>query len=187
MTGANFVMKRTPLFQCGLTFLIIWLASFTPAPGGAVRPGATAAVAPTSTEPAVTNTPAATSSPEPAGTASHGGPVRDYVSLVDNLRAAGATVEPVGEMEQAFFTPVGYVIRVNGTDVQVFEYPDAEAAGAEAALVSDDGTSIGTTMVTWLESPHFYQLERIIVLHVGEEHAITALLESLLGPQIAGR
>ncbi|MCH8893058.1 MAG: hypothetical protein IIB32_06120 [Chloroflexi bacterium] len=36
---------------------------------------------------------------------SHGGPVKDYVSLVDNLRAAGATVDPAGTVSQPFFAP----------------------------------------------------------------------------------
>ncbi len=38
---------------------------------------------------------------------SHGGPVEDYVSLVDNLRAAGATVDPAGTVSQPFFAPQG--------------------------------------------------------------------------------
>ena len=36
---------------------------------------------------------------------SHGGPVKDYVSLVDNLRAAGATLDPAGTVSQPFFAP----------------------------------------------------------------------------------
>ncbi|MCH7843602.1 MAG: hypothetical protein IID01_12655 [Chloroflexi bacterium] len=36
---------------------------------------------------------------------SHGGPVKDYVSLVDNLRAAGATVDPAGTVSRPFFAP----------------------------------------------------------------------------------
>ena len=174
-------MKRTHFFQFGMLAVAILLAGCTSVPGGAVPQEATVTVAPTATAAPPTDTPV------PLGTASHGGPVRDYVSLVDNLHAAGATVEPAGEVEQDFFSPVGYIIKVNGADVQVFEYPDAAAAEAEAALVADDGGSIGTTMVTWIEAPHFYQHERLIVLYVGEDSAVTALLESVLGPQFAGR
>lgn len=119
--------------------------------------------------------------------ASHGGPVKDYVSLIDNLRAAGATVEPAGEIEQEFFSPTGYIIQVNGAEVQVFEFPDGEAAAADAALVAENGGSIGTTMVTWMATPHFYQADRVIVLYVGDDASVTALLESVLGPQFAGR
>ncbi len=118
---------------------------------------------------------------------SHGEPVTDYVSLVDNLRAVEATVEPAGDISQPFFSVEGLVITVNGGDVQVFEYADADAADAEAALVSPDGSSIGTTMAGWVAPPHFYKAGRLIVLYVGESEAIIDILESVLGPQFAGR
>jgi hypothetical protein len=118
---------------------------------------------------------------------SHGGPVRDYVSLIDNLRAAGATVEPVGEVTQPFFFVPGQVIAVNGERVQVFEYSDAATAAAAAARISPDGGTIGTTMVTWVGPPHFYRAGRVIVLYVGDSRAVISLLESVLGPQFAGR
>ena len=35
------------------------------------------------------------------------GPVKDYVSLVDNLRAAGATVDHMATVSQPFFAPQG--------------------------------------------------------------------------------
>ncbi len=118
---------------------------------------------------------------------SHGGPVKDYISLVDNLRAAGATVEPAGDVEQPFFSVKGQVIKVNGQDIQVFEYADDIAADTEAALVSPDGGSIGTTMPFWVAPPHFYKAGRIIVLYIGENGAVIDVLESVLGVQFAGR
>ena len=118
---------------------------------------------------------------------SHGGPVTDHVSLVDNLRQAGATVEPAGEVSQPFFAVAGNIIVVNGGDVQVFEYADAAAAEAEAALVSPDGSSVGTSMIGWVASPHFYKAGRLIVLYVGDSEAVTDVLESVLGQQFAGR
>ena len=74
-------------------------------------------------------------------------PVNDYDSLLHNLNATGATVEPDGALIQPFFSVPGKVIKINGADVQVFEYPDSTSAEAEAALVSPDGSSIGTSMV----------------------------------------
>ena len=44
------------------------------------------------------------------GTASHGGAARDYVSLIDNLRAYGAEVEPSGAISQPFFEVKGMAI-----------------------------------------------------------------------------
>ncbi len=117
----------------------------------------------------------------------HGGPVKDYISLVDNLRATGATVEPAGELTQPFFSVNGRVIVVNGGDVQVFKYADAAAAEAEAALVSPDGSSVGTSMVAWVAPPHFYRADRLIVLYVGDSTDAIDVLEAVLGQQFAGR
>ncbi len=119
--------------------------------------------------------------------AAHDGPVTDYVSLIDNLRAAGATVEPTGEVSQPFFSVTGKIIVVNGGDVQVFEYADAAVAEAEAALVSPDGSSVGTSMIGWVASPHFYKADRLIVLYVGDSTDVISVLEAELGQQFAGR
>ncbi len=118
---------------------------------------------------------------------SHGGPTSDYVSLIDNLRAAGATVEPAGEVvNQPFFSVTGNIITVNGGDVQVFEYADAAAADTEAALVSPDGYSVGLSMISWVATPHFYQADRLIVLYVGDSTDVINVLEAELGQQFAG-
>jgi hypothetical protein len=175
-------MKRTLLFAIAMLTLAAVLVT---ACGGQSAQAKTAD--PTSTSvPTVETSPADTDVLTPVAV-SHGGPVEDYVSLIDNLRASGATVEPVGEVEQAFFSVTGHVITVNGNDVQVFEYADAEAAEADAALVAPDGGSVGTTMVTWVATPHFYRTGKLIVLYVGDDSGVTAVLESALGPQFAGR
>ena len=129
----------------------------------------------------------ATPSTEVGPTTSHGGPVEDYVSLVDALRAAGANVEPGDSVEQAFFTVKGQIIKVNGSDVQVFEYESVEALEAEASQVSPDGGSTGTTMITWMATPHFFKSGRVLVLYVGDDAAVFDLLKGALGEQFAGR
>ena len=118
---------------------------------------------------------------------SHGGPVVDYVGLVDQLRGAGATVAPAGEIEQPFFSVKGLIMKVNSEDVQVFEFADAPAADAAASTVAPDGGSIGTNMVSWIASPHFYKAGKIIVLYVGNPGAVTVLLARVVGAQFAGR
>jgi hypothetical protein len=115
----------------------------------------------------------------------HGNEIGGYVELVDALRAAGATVDPAGEVNQPFFSAVGQAISVDGGDVQVFEYPDATAAEGEAALISPDASTVGTSMVTWVADPHFYALNRVIVLYVGDDVAIVEVLNTVLGPPIA--
>lgn len=122
-----------------------------------------------------------------SGGLSQDGRVADLVSLVDSLRDAGATVEPKENLEQDIFSVAGQVITVDGKDVQVYEYANDAAAGADAALIAPDAGSIGTTMITWVAAPHVYRSGKLIVLYVGDDPATTVLLESLLGPQVAGR
>lgn len=114
-------------------------------------------------------------------------PVKDYESLIENLRAAGLTMKPAGEISQPFFSVKGRIISVNGNDVQVFEYASANSADNEAALVSQDGSSVGTTMITWVAAPHFYKKEKLIVLYVGDNAAVINGLDKVLGKQFAGR
>jgi hypothetical protein len=57
----------------------------------------------------------------------------------------------------------------------------------EASQVSPDGGSIGTSMVIWMDAPHFYKAGHIIVLYVGSDATMLDLLEGALGAQFAGR
>jgi hypothetical protein len=134
--------------------------------------------------------PQATSAPEASATpnpAVQGGEVEDQTSLIDALRAGGAKVELGDTVEQAFFTVAGQILKVNGKDVQVFEYESAEKMEADAAQIAPDGGSIGTSMVTWVEPPHFFKSGRVLVLYVGEDKAVIDLLKGALGEQFAGR
>jgi hypothetical protein len=112
--------------------------------------------------------------------------VTDVDGLVEALRATGATVEMAGEVSQPFFSVEGRVMKVNGGDVQVFEYESEAAASEEAALVSSDGGTVGTTSVTWVATPHFHKAGRLIVLYVGDDDAVAGALEDVLGPPFAG-
>ncbi|HKZ45013.1 MAG TPA: hypothetical protein VJZ78_08265 [Anaerolineales bacterium] len=111
----------------------------------------------------------------------------DQTSLVGTLRGAGAEVELGDNVEQPFFTVAGQIIKVNGMDVQVFEYETAEALEADVAQISPDGGSVGTSMVGWIATPHFYKSGRLIALYVGDDQATLDLLEGALGAQFAGR
>lgn len=114
-----------------------------------------------------------------------GAGVTGYDELIESLRSEGAAVEPVRQIDQVFFTATGQVIAVNGVEVQVFEYIDEQARQAEAATISADGSSVGTSMITWVEPPHFFTQGRLIVLYVGTESATLALLSGALGAPIA--
>jgi hypothetical protein len=114
--------------------------------------------------------------------------VNDQYGLVefkDALRMDGQSVDIAGPVDQPFFSAPGQVVVVNGEDVQVFEYPDSATAAAEAAQISPDASSVGTNMMTWVATPHFYALDRLIVLYVGDDQAVVDALNTVLGQPVA--
>ena len=64
----------------------------------------------------------------------------------------------------------------------------AAPAAAEAAQISPNASSVGTSMMSWVATPHFYALDRVIVLYVGDNQAVVDALNQVLGqPVAAGR
>lgn len=113
--------------------------------------------------------------------------VQDQASLLEALQSSNAAVEISGSVIQDFFSPEGSIITVNGAEIQVFEYEAAEDMEREASQVSADGGSIGTTMVAWMDPPHFYKTGRIIVIYIGSDENTLKLIQAVMGPQFAGR
>ena len=113
--------------------------------------------------------------------------VETFDQLVDELRTNGMVVESVGTVSQPFFSPEGQVISIDSQEVQVFEFTTVNDAESAAETISPNGSSIGTSMVAWVSTPHFYSTGKFVVLYVGEEESVISVLEDVLGPQIAGR
>ena len=135
---------------------------------------------------------------------SHGGPVRDHVSLVDNLRARGLQVDPASSSKFDLVRVAGTVLKLSGDSLQQeaevisFNYDDKDlgtdgvrAAQEDASRISADGTSAmglqGAVRVYYAGTPHLFRRERVIVLYVGDDQALLRMLTELLGPQFAGR
>jgi len=113
--------------------------------------------------------------------------IQNLDSLVAAFQAAGMTVEPGGTIDQPFFTVQGQSLKVNGGDVQVYVYDTADAMEADASQISADGSSVGTNMVEWTGTPHFFKVGNLLVLYLGDDQTILALLQTVLGSQFAGR
>jgi hypothetical protein len=114
-------------------------------------------------------------------------PVADFASLLEHLRARGLAARVEDDVEQPFFSAKGKALAIGDEHVQVFEYATPAAAVAEAARVSPDGMTVGTTKVHWLGPPHFYRSGRLLVLYIGTDREVQEALEAALGPQFAGR
>lgn len=122
-----------------------------------------------------------------SATSSDSSGAQDLASLVKAMENGGATVESGEPVTQTFFTPEGQTLKVNGADLQIFEYESADAMQKEAAQVAPDGGSVGTSMMMWIDAPHFYKAGRIIVLYLGSDKAVLDLLDKVMGTQFAGQ
>jgi hypothetical protein len=115
-------------------------------------------------------------------------PVTSTDALIAALRTRGATVsrgEVLPQSSNPFLSANAQLLVVNGANVSVFEYPSVAAAASDAAKVSPDRCSVGTTIITWVGPPHFYKSGRLIVLYAGTSDAVVMPLESVLGPPFA--
>lgn len=83
----------------------------------------------------------------PSTDSPRGSAISGLDDAIKQLRSTGATVETGDSIQQPFFSLEGKTIRVNGQDVQIFEYADENARQAESSKISKDGSSIGTSMV----------------------------------------
>jgi hypothetical protein len=116
------------------------------------------------------------------------GMVTDYSSLVDAIKSRGVLVEvreTIPAESSSFSVPI-QVISIGGEDIQIYEFPSEPDAQAASLIVSEDGTEIGTSIITWMSTPHFYTTGKLIVQYVGQNPEIMNLLESFLGQQFAG-
>ena len=116
------------------------------------------------------------------------GMATDYSSLIDAIQSRGVLVDLIDEIASeisSFSVPIK-VISVGGADVQVFEFQSESDAKTASLTVSKDGTEIGTSIIRWIDTPHFYTNGKLIVLYVGHNPEVVDLLESFLGKQFAG-
>jgi hypothetical protein len=129
---------------------------------------------------------------------SHGGPVRDHVSFVDSLRAKGYAVDPVSDVTRPFLRPRGTLLRISGAglsapvEVESYNYDERDLGIDGRAAAERDAVGIGsdgqprTGPVAWPAPPHFLRRERVLVLYLGNDPKLIAVLTDLLGPQFAG-
>lgn len=79
-----------------------------------------------------------------------------------------------------FFSPRPQQVLADGR-VTVFEYPTADAAAREAAVVSPDGQPSPSAIIELISTPRFYRMDRLIALYVGCSTEIVRALDTTMG------
>jgi hypothetical protein len=114
-------------------------------------------------------------------------------ALINQLQASGATIVQTSDGAEWPLSGTKQSIKVNGDVVEVYAYESSQLA--DAAGISPDGHKVvegGTgnrvtvTVPLANSSFHFYKKDRLIVFYGGSNSEVINLLQSALGPQIAG-
>ncbi len=123
-------------------------------------------------------------------TACAGSGVRTHQDLADALR--DRNIERVSENEEAekiaspLFEPLGYAIRVQRDEIQTYAYGSASKAEEAMEKIDNNGMPKDQPGWQWEDTPHFFRNGHFIAIYLGKDPKVTAALEEILGPQIAG-
>ncbi len=84
------------------------------------------------------------------------------------------------------FSVSGLPLEVNGETVIVYEFKTNAEAEYRTNNIEGDGYHVGKAWVSWMDTPHFYQRGRLIVLYVGNTGPILNDLKNIMGTQVNG-
>ena len=104
--------------------------------------------------------------------------------FVAELQQQGATAtrgEMLPRASTPYFSTNANVLVVNGSAINVFEYPTEAAAAREAGTVSATDCSIGNTKISWISPPRFYRRGSLIAIYAGSAAGVTQPLDIGLG------
>ena len=109
-----------------------------------------------------------------------------YASLVEAFRDSGLDPAEVGELQEPCFLSPPRAVLVGGGTLEVFEYDDAESADTAGRRISPAYFESQAAAAPNLPSTTFYRREIILVMYLGRDARVQAILESALGPPFAG-
>jgi hypothetical protein len=101
----------------------------------------------------------------------------DIAGLVERLRLAGLTVTVEGRVHDQRLAVDGRSLTVDGERVDVYAYPDAWSADADAAKLIDGN---GDDLTDWIAAPHLFRDDRLLIVHAGGSSELNELLSNLL-------
>lgn len=104
-------------------------------------------------------------------------------NLIQKLQEDGHIVMKQ-QVAKSFFSVNGTYYKVDGEPLGIYEFPNEQEAKKESKTISEDGSTIGNAKIEWIDFPHFYQKEEIIVSYIGSDTKLLKDLEKILGKAI---
>lgn len=105
--------------------------------------------------------------------------------FITHLNGSGVEIE-VGEViEVPYLSSIGKVVRVNGEEIQVYQYSDPKSRQADSDTISSDGTIKGQVKISLTSQPIFWAHEDLLVIYLGSNPQIIDLISFSLGKPIS--
>ena len=105
-------------------------------------------------------------------------------NLIQKLQEEGYTVIKMGVKKDIIFSVYPTYYKVDGKPLAIYEFPNEKEAKKESNTISEDGSIIGGHILEWIDFPHFYQIQKIIVSYIGSDTKLEKVLEEVLGKSI---
>ncbi len=108
----------------------------------------------------------------------------DVVSLVNFMKQRGIALDNPHESRAAFLYPVpGVVYEMGREGLYIHLFPSAQDADRRARQMP---TEMTPSVIDWINKPHFYRCQSMIVLYLGTNAQITQALAEYCGTEFAG-
>lgn len=93
--------------------------------------------------------------------------------------------------EASFFAGERLISKLDSEEMlQIYSYPDEAAMNLDAAGISADGSGYRSPTqaveIDWVDRPHFYRKDNLIILYVGRDRRVLDLLDAFAGSPFAG-
>ena len=115
--------------------------------------------------------------------------VPEVLEMVRSDQVTVSDPEPVAELapftRQLGAAPASYSAVIDGTGVRLFDFGLPAVAERMASMISSDGYTVAHMPYEWEGQPHFWLVDRVIVLYQGSHDSFVELLTEVLGPPLA--
>ena len=113
--------------------------------------------------------------------------VSDYPSFISAMKAKEFAATEKESISHDFIPVQGKIVELKQDEsLQIFEFETENQVNNITSIISDDGSTFGTTSIFWIAPPHIFQKAKLFVIYLGKDQEILQALQSLLGKQIAG-
>ncbi len=114
-----------------------------------------------------------------------------YDTLMLALARQGVTPQAAGETVSGVLGVEAGTIKLGDASIQVHEFGTAALASGMASGVSSDGGTLklqdgSAISVRWIGPPHFFLVDHVIALYIGEDATVLSALLGIAGESFAG-